>query len=226
MSHFCVYVFSKDTDVESLLAPYDENIEVSPYVKYTREQAIAEVRKEIEDYKDSLYAKFLADPEEYKKKVKKNAVDEEGYKSHVNYLENEFPKMLEWTDEECYEYEAQWYKDNDMIDDNGNLLSTYNPKSKWDWYSQGGRWSNSLILKNGEFTNEDYISEIDWGKTGHPFAFITPDGEWHEKGEMGWWACVSNEKDNNDWEDEYNNAIQKMLSEDEGIMITLIDCHI
>lgn len=226
MSHFCVYVFSKDTDVESLLAPYDENIEVVPYVKYTREQAIAEVRKEIEDYKNSLYAEFLADPKAYKEKAKKTAFNEERYKSHINYLENEFPKMLEWTDEECYEYKAKWYKDNDMIDDNGNLLSTYNPKSKWDWYSQGGRWGNGLILKNGELTDEDYISEIDWEKSGRPFAFITPDGEWHERGEMGWWACVSNEKDSNDWESEYNNAIQKMLNEDEEIMVTLIDCHI
>lgn len=226
MSHFCVYVFSKDTDVESLLAPYDENIEVAPYVKYTREQAIAEVRKEIEDYKNSLYAEFLADPEAYKEKAKKTAFNEERYKSHINYLENEFPKMLKWTDEKCYKYKAKWYKDNDMIDDNGNLLSTYNPKSKWDWYSQGGRWGNGLILKNGESTDEDYISEIDWEKSGRPFAFITPDGEWHERGKMGWWACVSNEKDIDSWKKEYKSTIDKMLKENEDVVVTLIDCHI
>jgi hypothetical protein len=27
--------------------------------------------------------------------------------------------------------------------------STYNPKSKWDWYQIGGRWQGELILKQG-----------------------------------------------------------------------------
>lgn len=48
MSHFSVYVFTKKNgkSVEDLLAPYDENITMKPYVRYTREQAIAKVRKE------------------------------------------------------------------------------------------------------------------------------------------------------------------------------------
>ena len=54
MSHFITLVFTKENgkSVEELLAPFDENIEYAPYVKYTREQAIAEIRKEIEDYKN------------------------------------------------------------------------------------------------------------------------------------------------------------------------------
>ena len=27
-----------------------------------------------------------------------------------------------------------------------NVLTTYNPQSKWDWYEIGGRWSGLLIL--------------------------------------------------------------------------------
>ena len=50
MSDFCVYVFhDKNTSIDTLLAPYNENIEVEPYVEYTKEEAIAKVRKEIED---------------------------------------------------------------------------------------------------------------------------------------------------------------------------------
>lgn len=43
MSHFITLVFTKEngSTVEELLAPYDENIVHAPYVKYTREQAIA-----------------------------------------------------------------------------------------------------------------------------------------------------------------------------------------
>ena len=52
MSHFITLVFTKENGrtVEELLAPYDENIVYAPYVLYTREQAIAKIRKEIEDY--------------------------------------------------------------------------------------------------------------------------------------------------------------------------------
>lgn len=43
-----------------------------------------------------------------------------------------------------------------LMMNNGNLLSTYNPNSKWDWYSIGGRWRNVLLTK---IDNEDVISE-------------------------------------------------------------------
>ena len=60
MSHFCVYVFhDKDTSIDTLLAPYDENLVFKPYVEYTKEEAIAKVRKEIEDYKNGIYAEYL-----------------------------------------------------------------------------------------------------------------------------------------------------------------------
>ena len=69
MSHFCVYVFhDKNTSIDTLLAPYDENIVVEPYVEYTKEEAIANVRKEIEDYKNRDYAEYLKNPKEYEKK--------------------------------------------------------------------------------------------------------------------------------------------------------------
>lgn len=39
MSHFITLVFTKENgkSVEELLAPFDENIEYAPYVKYTRD---------------------------------------------------------------------------------------------------------------------------------------------------------------------------------------------
>ena len=33
-------------------------------------------------------------------------------------------------------------------DENDNLISHYNPDSRWDWYSIGGRWSGFLPLKD------------------------------------------------------------------------------
>lgn len=217
MSHFAVYVFTKENgkSVDELLAPYNESIEYAPYVQYTKEQAIEKAKKEIESYKNSpLYKEYLSDPELYKEKH--NNPD------HINYLENEFPKRLNWTDDECYEYIKDWYED-DMVDNNGNLLSTYNPNSKWDWYEIGGRWDGSLVNKDNKNTNEDYVCQINWNETCTPFAFIKPNGVWQEKGEMGWWAIVSNEKESDDWKKEFNEFV-KNLSDD--VMVTVVDCHI
>lgn len=47
MSHFAVLVLhEEDQSIEDLLAPYDENLEVKPYIKYTRTQAINKMREE------------------------------------------------------------------------------------------------------------------------------------------------------------------------------------
>ena len=218
MSHFTVYVFSKENggDLEELLMPYDENMECEPYVKYTREEAIAEVRREIEQYKNTTYAEYVADPEAYKEK------HDYADPRHFDYLENEFPKRLEWTDEECFEDMKKWYDEED-IDEDGNIYSTYNPKSKWDWYVIGGRWSTNLKTKNGDEVDVAYAKEENREESGVPFAFITPDGKWYERGEMGWWAVVTNEKSSDDWDTEFYKMVEKL---DNDVVVTLVDCHI
>lgn len=49
------------------------------------------------------------------------------------------------------------------------------------------------------------------------------EGKWYEKGEMGWFACVSNEKDQGDWNREFN-ALLDSLPDD--TQLTVVDCHI
>lgn len=215
MSHFVTLVFTKENrrTVEELLAPYDENIVYAPYVQYTREQAIAKIRKEIEDYKNGFYAEYLSNPKKY----------EESHSNveHINYLKNEFPKKLEWIDDECYEDIKRSF-DEDMVKSNGDLLSIYNPNSKWNWYTIGGRFNNYLKTLSGKTTNEDYVSKIDWEDI-LPFAFVTPIGEWHERGKMSWWACVFNEKSHDNWKSEFKEFLDSL---DEDTIVTVVDCHI
>jgi hypothetical protein len=54
------------------------------------------------------------------------------------------------------------------------------------------------------------------------FALLK-DGEWYEKGRMGWFALVSNEKVQGDWNKEFNSIIDG-LSDD--TLLTVCDCHI
>ena len=211
MSHFCVYVFhDENTTVDELLAPYDENIEFSPYVLYTKEQAIAKVRSEIEAFRNGIYKEYLADPVKYKENW--------GHlKPHIDYLENEFPKKLNWTDEECYEDIAKWKREDGMVAEDGSILSTYNPKAKWDWYQVGGRWNNSIP------GNEVKMTDIPIEKIETPYAFVTPDGEWVERGEMGWFGISSNEMYEDEWNAKFKEYL-KTLGKD--IILTQVDCHI
>lgn len=40
---------------------------------------------------------------------------------------------------------------------------------------------------------------------------------------MGWWAIVSNEKEEKDWETKFKEFIDSL---DEDTVVTVVDCHI
>lgn len=59
-------------------------------------------------------------------------------------------------------------------------------------------------------------------RAGSTFAVLL-NGKWYERGEMGWWATVSNEKDAETW----LSMFHKMLDELPGdTQLTVVDCHI
>lgn len=146
MSHFAVLVIWDN--VEKQLSPFDENLEMPRYVEATREQSIERNRKKIEEYRDDTYAKYLADPEKYKSDCTNNA--------HIKYLEEEFPKKLQWTDEEHYQ-EAIKYTSKENIWPNGEVYSQYNPRSKWDWYQVWWRYAGRITVKEWvEYTPPEF----------------------------------------------------------------------
>ena len=55
-----------------------------------------------------------------------------------------------------------------------------------------------------------------------PFAFVK-EGQWYERGRMGWWACVSNEKDRDEWNRQFNKMMDELPA---NTLLTLVDCHI
>ena len=97
-----------------------------------------------------------------------------------------------WENDLEYYYEGL---EVEPYEDDGQMI-TYNPNSKWDWYSIGGRWGGFLPLKeldsegNHLTTNEALVEEIDWeyllNEQFPPFCYVDENGEWFEKGEMGW----------------------------------------
>ena len=153
MSHYTVAVITHTgeyDEIASLLAPYDENLEVESYIHRTREQIIEDgktnkerwiERIKEEDTVDRLREYLLSPAYQWTRKL-----------------------LAAETDEDFYEAEA----DPDMVHADGNEYTTYNPDSKWDWYQIGGRWSDSLRDKFGEY--DDTLQIKDWD-----YNYIDPD---------------------------------------------------
>ena len=228
MSHYAGAVFHKpDQDVGDLLAPYDENKEVEPYIWLSRQEAIEYARKH------------------YKTEGK--------------------------SDEECWQMVAE----DSQTDEKGNIYSTYNPDSKWDWWYVGGRWAD-MLNADGECVDSGRVGDLTFpvdeeayedalrfwdvvvdhkparsGEEYHTiykeeyyrefygdretyarqmaqfstYAVITPDGEWHAPGHMGWWGCSSESGvESRDWYDHYKERF--LDSADPDWILTIVDCHI
>ncbi|WP_405315998.1 hypothetical protein [Faecalibacillus faecis] len=154
MSHYSVAVIIKkeqmkdntlENVVEKALAPFDENREVPLYTVHTKQDLIAKERLEY----------LLAIRE---REILKSGNTEFSFRFKKEFLETLDEKKVDIdSDEELYQEAIKRY-DPDMIDEYGNVTSTYNPNSKWDWYEiVGGRWNNLLNLKDG---SKGYLAEI------------------------------------------------------------------
>lgn len=166
MSHYMVMVICRKgagDDVESLLAPYDENLEVAPYVRYTKAQLIAEEIERINAARRSHRAALAAESEEAYLELVRNS--DERYFNNYSYAKNDIPEKIltvDVSDEEAVYGLLREEREDETFDEDGNYISTYNPNSKWDWYEFGGRWGGSLKLKKGGKADEARAGEIDW----------------------------------------------------------------
>ena len=174
----------------------------------------------------------------------------------------------------CEKFKSYW--GDERIDEYGNVWSTYNPESKWDWWVPGGRFVDvlenrcdeqdfifygcSAKVKNIDFSQgideydvacefwDEYVDNPEanegfFAKSHYKdrygdketyarqcaafstYAVVTPDGEWHAAGDMGWFG-ISSETNNEarDWEDHYKERF--IDTADPEWILTIVDCHI
>lgn len=249
-----------DDVVNELLAPYCEELEADPYQREcwclgrtarreARDTAAKVTGKTIDDLRGKLRSekqeKFgTNDYRELVKEMSKEERDE--YIGTVLAWEDkrwsELLAPLEAEEEKAYRAHPLYDKPNQECDEckgTGTYESTYNPKSKWDWWSYGGRWDGAIQKKEVEsedngFNFADHHRNMGgnitmvktilerWEDKDAPFAMLVPDGRWAERGEMGWWAAVSNEKDGNGW----TNEVKAILADYQDCYAVGLDCHI
>lgn len=136
------------------------------------------------------------------------------------------------------------YWNSEKVNAKGRVIRRTNPNAKWDWWTVGGRWTGLLRMKAGAnavlgyrawcaspaetgTSDQARVSDIDleaMAAGGHPlrtFA-VVKDGEWFEKGKVGWFACVSDAKAEDQWTDEFD----KLLAASGDAWLTIVDCHI
>lgn len=207
--------------VSSLVARYDENVAVEPYETecYCVNTAAAKSASDRADAEFGTLAdlrKSFVSPIPEGAKVAFDSVAEQvqvvndAWRAHIGpRIEAERRYLHEHPDygkgeptcEECH--------------GSGKRTTTYNPLSKWDWWQIGGRWQGSMTTDGRDVFQ---LSELQNG--WKVFAIVTPDGEWHAEGDMGWWGMTSNE------DDKWDRRMYELASAFPEHMGVLIDCHI
>ena len=84
------------------------------------------------------------------------------------------------------------------------------------------------IMEFGVYSKVDdfCMSEDEYVASRHihalTFGYVI-NREYHSNGDMGWWAIVSNEKDPNAWDKEYQQFLESLPDD---AQLTILDCHI
>lgn len=224
MSHFTVGVLidKNGKELEELLAPYQEN-------------NMGDCPKEYLEFNDCT-DEVLNSWEEHKKDyedIDTFAYEYYGYKKDVEtgkygYWENPNAKW-DW-----YVIGGRWR--NSLLKKDGTRcnyselknidwetmrdLAAKEAEKTWDANPQGIERYFSGIEKND--TRESYIKRESEFST---YAVITPDGEWHSKGKMGWFGISSEtEEESNEWSNSFYDTFIK--NADTELVLVIVDCHI
>lgn len=78
-----------------------------------------------------------------------------------------------------------------------------------------------LDLESYQCSKEEYVARAERSALS-TFA-VLKDGQWYEKGEMGWFGMAHNEMDQDKWNEEFLKLIQGLP---EGTLVSVYDCHI
>ena len=153
------------------------------------------------------------------------------YKMIEDEFEGIIPKLtLRWEDvmddkNETYnkldiQSKRDMYHTQPTMVDWKSRADKYQASSKIDkYFEELHSILNYCSLTDFEMSKEEYIQKrVD--SSISTFAVLM-DGKWYEKGKIGWWAVVSDEK--GDWAKEYSKLLDS-VSDD--TLLSVYDCHI
>lgn len=253
MSHYLVAVLVSNEEpvrdvmyhVENTLAPFDESLEVAPYVRWNKDILIQEQELSFEKIKANILT--------YAYEQSEATSEEEAiqwFYQNTPFKQDPRPMTLCYRDvvyEAISDYlpnlptgEALWDIISDpenffyasIIDqlEDGVYYSEYNPNSKWDWYSIGGRWEDLIVeeaVANPDFYRANgftTLNELNVPLETFTYALVDLDGNWREPGEMGWFGCSSSTPESKEAHRASIREYLDTLSPD--TWVCFVDCHI
>ncbi|MBX6315530.1 MAG: hypothetical protein IRY99_21850 [Isosphaeraceae bacterium] len=207
MTHFTVGIIVPNDRLSNLVGfvaaqmePYCEHTEAEPYVCYSVGKAEAEIKHDIHRLE--------------------RIIEREDPDYDLDKCRALLAKLRSTTPEERY---LEYVQHHESFNARGEPLSTYNPKSKWDWYVIGGRWDGWIHGReaSGEAAEDNMATTEQARERGIiPHAIVTPEGDWHERGQLGWWAILVTE--NEDWDAQ----AREILAAYTGHFLLILDAHI
>ncbi len=236
MSHFLVGVFSHDTeDVDELLAPYNEQDET--YCELVpaadEDQCAAREAFENREDKDESFEDFIWSYDCLRE-------NESGELCHF-YNPN---AKWDWYDSDggrwacCGMYPLKAGEEPDefnrvtvsQMDFSMDMDKYHQAEVFWDEYVIGGKSSGDKYpdqFYRPEYYLDRYGTKENYAEyyadVQRPYAFITPDGTWHETGSMGWFGFDSTDRQTMDaYEAEWKQAV----AQHQDCYLTYVDCHI
>lgn len=132
------------------------------------------------------------------------------------------------------------YRWKDLIDDNNENYNKLSIEEKRKIYhnqkillfKQKLREKKNLTKEEDDFLTWENLEDFQCSKDEYiekcknkritTFAVIKNE-KWYEKGEMGWWGCVSDEKNQDEWNKEFNKLVYDLPDD---VLLTIVDCHI
>lgn len=228
MSHYAVAVFSDDADFERLLAPYNESNE--KYFVFI-EKPYEEIVDEFNEFRiangswtlGQYIKEFGYEQENGKWGFRQNP---RGYWDWYTLDGKDYMFDLRKDVAAADDWNGYWRK-NDydwFVEDKDEMRSA---AAFWDKYvaqeyyghDYPSLWSREYYLERFK-TKEQYVKEI--GRV-IPYAFVTPDGEWHAAGRVGWFASSTETAED---ADRYAEEWLAYLRSEGNPYVSLVDCHI
>lgn len=237
--------------LEKLLAPFSEHIDVEPYdtdCYCIGRDAVNETELAMSPTIDEMRKQFreILDKKRNDRQDKIPTINEELEQIDADWKEFIAPWRAE-IDEKTKAHPLYKKPGPECTEckGTGKYETTYNPNSKWDWWVIGGRWNGSitknrpgserfrqvgiedLICVSHNIDSENCVPTPElleyWNpKINTPFALLTPDNVWHEKGEMLMFGQSNDKSSIQEW----RNDVMALLKANQDTIAIGCDMHI
>ncbi len=121
-----------------------------------------------------------------------------------------------------------WDTIRDATGDIDRARETYNSQPRVVAFqafknSEKGRQLIGIFDKVEEFTAPRQ-AQVEAARRSAITSFaVVKDSKWFERGSMGWWGMVHNEKDTETWDSQFTNLLDGLPDD---TLLTIVDCHI